>query len=557
MCAKYAIGLDFGTLSGRGVLVRCQDGKIMSKAVKEYTHGVMDRFLPDGKTKLPEGSCLEYPGDYLEVLDFVIPSLIRNSRVKKEDIIGIGIDFTACSVLPIDQNAVPLCMKKEFSSRRNAYVKIWKHHSARDQGDRVNKILKELGINEEPRFGGTVSPELMVPKVMEIFEEDREIYDRADEIIEAGDWLTRLLTNSHSRSISMAGNKSWWEVPEGYPSEEIYDKLCPGLGRFAVEKMPGAICEIGQTIGKLCPEWASRLGLNPGVVVAPAIIDSHAGFPGSGIYRGDQVMLVLGTSSVVLALSKKPFSRKGVYGNVKNTVVPGYYSLESGLAAVGDLFGWFTDNMVPGSCAEQAKREKISIHELLSQRAGMLAPGESGLIALDWWNGNKTPFVNVNLFGVLMGMTLKTKPEEIYRTLIEATAFGARRILDIYEENDVDIKEIIASGGITHKNHFLMQIYADILGKNIRIAESDETAALGSAIYAALSAGTSQGGYDHYEEAVKHMCKNSQKTYIPNPEYTKQYDNLYNIYCQLENMLGGQGENLFHELLKERTRENR
>ncbi|MDO4632724.1 MAG: ribulokinase [Eubacteriales bacterium] len=534
MSEKYVIGVDYGTLSGRGVLVRCSDGKVLAAKAEEYRHGVMDRFLPDGTTALPDAWALQYPADYLEVLEHVIPELLRESRIAKTEIVGMGFDFTSCTMLPIDEDAVPLSEKEEFRDHRNAYAKLWKHHGAQRHADIVNRVLEESGMAGEARFGGRISSEVLIPKIMEILEEDPQVYEAADELLEAGDWVTRVLTGSHRRSCSMAGYKAWWDPKKGYLESSVMKKLAPGLEHVSAEKMPGEICAIGEAVGRLSEVWAEKLGLQEGMVIAPTIIDSHAGVPGGCLSNDRQAMMVLGTSSVVLALSRKPFSEKGVCGGVRDAIVPGYYALESGLACVGDLFGWFVDRFVPADYAKQAETRGISVHELLSEKAEMLQPGESGVMALDWWNGNKTPYVDGGLTGELIGMTLNTKPEEIYRALIEATAFGTRQIMELYEQGGVALEEIIASGGIAMKNPMLMQIYADVLGKTIRLAASDQAAALGSAIYASLSAGV----YDSYWDAVQNMSAVQEKTYVPNPENTETYQKLYEIYCDLGELMG-------------------
>lgn len=545
---KYTIGLDYGTLSGRGVLVRCRDGKVLASALKEYSHGVMDQFLPDGITPLPDAWCLEYPRDYLEVLDEVVPALLREGKIGKEDIIGIGIDFTACTMLPIDENGVPLCEKPGFAHRRNAYAKLWKHHGAQKQADRVNLLLETMGLEDSPRFGGKISPELLIPKVMEILEEDPQVYRCADELLEAGDWLTRVLTGSNKRSCSMAGYKAWWNSQDGYVDREFLRKLDPQLENFVQDKTPGEICGVGEPVGYLTKEWAQRLGLAPGIAVAPSIIDSHAGVPGSCLCDKKQMMMVLGTSSVMVALSENPYSEKGVCGGVKDAIVPGYYALESGLASVGDLFGWFVDRLIPEEYAQEAQSKGSSVHTLLSNKAEMLAPGQSGVLALDWWNGNKTPFVDGSLTGILFGLTLNTKPEEIYRALIEATAFGTKRIVDLYEKSGIQIEEVIASGGISMKNGMLMQIYADVLGKKIKLAASDQAAALGSAVYAALAAGEKEGGYDSYWTAVSRMSSVKEQVYVPNKESMEKYEKLYHIYCKLSDIMGADSRSLLKEL---------
>ena len=296
---KYAIGLDFGTLSGRGVLARCRDGEIVSCVEKKYTHGVLQELLPYGQEQLPLEWCLQYPEDYKEVLIEVIPSLIKDSGILKEDIIGIGIDFTACTIVPIDKDGIPLCEKPKYFGHRNAYAKLWKHHGAQMDADKINNYLIQKGMQDNPRFGGIVSPELMIPKVMEILREDEMIYQDAAEIIEAGDWLTQLLTGTKKRSCSMAGYKMWWNHKEGYPHREFLRALDNRLEDFVEEKLGSDVILVGEKIGELTPEWAEQLGLLPYIAVSPTIIDSHAGVPGSGVLRKGQLMLVLGTSSEI------------------------------------------------------------------------------------------------------------------------------------------------------------------------------------------------------------------------------------------------------------------
>lgn len=548
MREKYVIGLDYGTLSCRGILVRCKDGEVFSSAIKSYEHGVMTECLPSG-TKLPEAWCLEYPKDYIDAMEFVIKKIVEENNKLKEDIIGIGIDFTSCTMLPVDKEGVPLCEKEEFKNSRNAYVKVWKHHAAQKQADKINEYLKQKNMMSDFRFGGKISSELMIPKVMEILEEDPDIYEKADKILEAGDWLTMLLTGEEKRSCSMAGYKMWWNNETGYLKTDFFSDIMHQLKYFAEKKLSGEVCCVGEKLGILTSEWANRLDLESGIAISPTIIDSHAGMPGSCITRKGQMMMVLGTSSVLIALSDTPFSGKGIMGDVKSGIVPGYYAMESGLAAVGDLFDWFIKNMLPAKYVQEADEKNISVYTLLNEKAEKLRPGESGLLALDWWNGNKTPYVDGSLSGSIVGMTLKTKPEEIYRALIEATAFGTRIIKELFEQSGVHIDEIIASGGISEKNSLVMQIYADVLGADIKIAKSNQTAALGSAIYASLAAGENAGGYDSYEKAVINMSRVKDQKYYVIANNKKLYDKLYKVYCEYHQHMGiNIGE---HRILKD------
>ncbi len=550
MKEKYTIGLDFGTLSGRGVLVRCRDGEVVSSAVKAYKHGVLETFLPDGKTALPSEWCLQHPEDYLEVVESVIPDLLLGSDVDAEAIIGLGVDFTASTILPVDSKGIPLCEQERFKLRRNAYAKLWKHHGAQRQADYINGLLVKMGLAKTPRFGGTVSSELMVPKVLETLQEDLEVYESASEFLEAGDWITRTLTGSNKRSCSMAGYKMWWSHESGYLENGFFGRIDNRLEQFVAEKLPGEVVGISESVGGLSKVWSEKLGLREGIAVAPAIIDSHAGFPGSRVYRKGQAMLVIGTSSVLMTLSDQPYSDKGIYGGVRDAIVPGYYALESGLAAVGDLFGWFIEKFIPECYCREAEEKNLNIHTLLSLKAQSLKAGESGLMALDWWNGNKTPYVDSNLSGSIVGLTLSSKPEEIYRALIEATAFGTRTILELFKSNGLQIDEIIASGGIAIKNPLLMQIYADVLGVDIRIAESEQAAALGASIYASLAAKSEAGGYDIYREAVENMTKVERQVYFPEKSNAQIYDDLYKIYQSYSDIMGNQNRRVIEELYK-------
>lgn len=556
---KYAIGLDFGTLSGRGVLVRCRDGEIISTAEKSYAHGVITGKLSmetgavhqkgaPASVDLSAEACLQNPQDYLKVLDVVIPSLLQDSGIFKEDIIGIGVDFTASTILPLDAKGVPLCMNRTFGERPHGYVKLWKHHGAQKQTDQINRVLADKGWDKIIRFGGAVSPELLVPKALEIMEEDPDLYKETAEIIEAGDWITRVLTGSTDRSCSMAGYKAWWNDKDGYPDNEFYLALNSKLDGFVKDKLPGKVRTVGEPVGHLTQACAKRLGLTEGIPVAAAVIDSHAGVPGCGVCRIGQAMLVLGTSSVLIALSEKPYAEKGIYGSVRDGIVPGCYAWESGLAAVGDLLDWFATNCVSISYQVEAQAEGVDIHTLLSRKAEQLPIGASGLLALDWWNGNKTPFVDSNLSGSLVGLTLQTKAEELYRALIEATAFATRTILELYRDNGVAVDEIVASGGISYKNPIIMQIYADVLGVDIRIADSEQAAALGSSIYAALAAGERNGGYNSYTEAVKQMSRVKEQVYHYSASNKLKYDKLYMLYQRFSDIMGKRDREILKEL---------
>lgn len=530
---KYVIGLDYGTLSGRAVVVDCENGEVLSSSVKNYAHGVMSEELPTGK-KLPAGDwALEAPEDYIDVLVTTVTDAVKKSGVAKEDIIGMGMDFTSCTILPIDKDMRPLCSAEEFKDEPHAYVKLWKHHGAQPQADRITELLEKRGEINKPQYGGKISSELMLPKILQIVEEAPEVYQAADQILEAGDWLTQCMTGSKRRSADLAGYKAMWNLETGYPPKDFLEELNPMLKDLVAEKLSEDIALAGEVVGNLNKEWAEKLNLPEGIPVAATLIDSHAGIPGSGVIRPDQLMLVVGTSSVMLSPSPAECCKEGAVSGARGAIVPGNFVLESGIAAVGDMFGWFVDHMTSEEYAERAKEEGKNLHVYLTEKASELKPGESGIVALDWWNGNKTPYVDGRLSGVLVGCTLNTRPEEIYRALIEATAFGTRKIIELYKEANPAIHTIIASGGIAEKNPLLMQIYADVLDCEIKLSATDQTAALGSAVYAAVAAGTECGGYASVEETANHMSHLKDLTYRPIEANVERYNELFGIYCEL------------------------
>ena len=529
---KYTLGIDYGTLSARTVLMNCADGSVAASATMAYPHAVMDRNLPDGPS-LPAAWALQDAEDYILALKKTVWDVMVSSGVLKEDVIGLSIDFTSCTVVAADEQKRALSSLDRFRNRPHAYTKLWKHHGAQAQADEINALLTRKGMIDEPRFGGAISPELLLPKVLQVLREDPEVYQAASVFLEAGDWLTWNLTGQLRRSGNMAAYKAMWTPEEGYLSKDLLMELDPGLEDLVEEKLRGEICPAGGCIGRLNCEWADILGLVPGTAVGASIIDSHAGMPGSGICRKGQMMLVLGTSSVELLLSDQPYSSSGVVGAVCGAIIPGYYSLEAGLAAVGDMYGWFADGFAPESYAAEAASAGKNLHQLLSEKAQALRPGDSGLLALDWWNGNKTPYVNGDLSGVLAGLTLQTRPEEIYRALIEATAYGTRMIMEEFMKSGAAVDEVIVSGGIAEKNPLVLSIFTDVLNRPVKISASDQTAALGSAMYAAAAAGVDAGGFSSVAEAAEALARLKDKVYLPDPSHAEVYDRLYGLYREL------------------------
>ena len=547
--AKYTIGIDFGTLSGRAILVNVQTGMEMGSSVYEYPHAVMEEKLPDG-TKLPVDYALQYPQDYIDVLTNTIPEVLEETGVSSDDVIGVGIDFTACTVLPVDREGVPMCFSEKYRSDPYAYVQLWKYHGAADCADRITEVAKERGESFLARYGGKASSESLFPRLLKILEQDPELYADMDEYVEAGDWIVRLLTGEDTKNTCGAGYKALWHKADGYPTTEFFKALNPAFENVVEEKIPKNIVSVGTKAGEINELGRQLTGLNIGTAVGAANIDAHAGVPGALKETAEnQMLLIMGTSSCHMLISKEEKAVPGVFGVVEDGILPGFVGYEAGQNCVGDHFAWFVDNCFPADYAKEAKDLGMNPHQYLTMKADKLAPGESGLLALDWWNGNRSILIDNDLEGMMLGMTLATKPEDMYRALIEATAFGTRMIIENFEDNGIKVDEIFATGGITQKNPMLMQIYADITGRPIWIAGSKYGSALGSAVMGALAAGSENGGYDSVFDATKVMANLTDICYKPEPEAQKVYDRIFEDWKMLHDYFG-RGENNVMKRLK-------
>ncbi len=547
--AKYTIGVDYGTLSGRAVLVNVQTGEEVAGATYEYPHAVMDKTLPDG-TKLGVDWALQHPKDYLDVLANTIPAVLREAGVTPADVIGVGTDFTACTMLPVKDDGTPLCFLPEFKANPHAYIKLWKHHAAQDKANRLNETAAQTGEKWLSRYGGKISSEWLFPKLWQIVDEAPEVYEAADHIVEAADWIIWQLTGVQTRNSCTAGYKAIWHKRDGFPGKAFFKALDPRLEDVVEKKLSCPVTPLGSKAGELSEAAASLTGLLPGTAVAVGNVDAHVTVPAVGIDGPAKMLAIMGTSTCHILLGTEEKTVPGMCGVVEDGVYPGYFGYEAGQSCVGDHFAWFIENCLPASYYEQAKAQNLNIHKYLREKAQGMAVGESGLVALDWWNGNRSVLVDVDLTGMMLGMTLQTRPEEIYRALIEATAYGTRKIIEAFTQNGVPVEEFYASGGISQKDPMTMQIYADVLGLPVKIAGSLQGPALGSAIFGAVAAGSARGGYDTIFEGAKVMGKLKDTVYTPIPENRAVYDKLYAEYSVLHDYFG-RGANDVMKRLKE------
>lgn len=538
MMSKYAIGIDFGTESGRAVLVSLENGEEIAEHVTVYPHGVIDEKLPYSNKELGFEWALQHPGDYIEVLKQSIPGVINNSGVNPEDIIGVGIDFTSCTMLPIDSNAQPLCFDSKWKDNPHSWVKLWKHHAAQDEANKINEVATERGEKFISRYGGKISSEWMFAKILQILNDAPEVYEATDQFIEAGDWVVSQLTGEIKRNSCSAGYKAMWHKQEGYPSNSYFKALDPRLENVVETKLRGEIYPIGTKAGELTKEMAEMTGLKEGTSVAVGVIDAHAGVPGVGAVKPGQMVMAMGTSLCHMLISDVEVEVEGISGVVEDGIIPGLFGYEAGQAAVGDIFAWFVENAVPEEVVTAAKQAGKNVHQLLEEKASSYKPGESGLLALDWWNGNRSVLVDADLSGLLIGATLQTKPEEIYRALLESTAYGTRKVIETFENHGVKVEELYACGGLSQKNNLLMQIFADVTNRPIKIAASKQTTALGAAMFGAVAAGEENGGYNTVVEAAQKMAKVKEEVVTPIPENVAIYDKLYKEYSILHDYFG-------------------
>ncbi|MEA1965160.1 MAG: ribulokinase [Candidatus Aerophobetes bacterium] len=552
--AKYSIGIDFGTESARAVLVRVEDGEEVATSVYQYPDGVIDEVLPGTNLRLEHDWALQNPKDYLEAIKYTIPKVLMSSGISSEEIIGIGIDFTSCTILPIDKKGIPLCMREEYRNNPHSWVKLWKHHSAQPEADRINEVARQREENFLARYGGKISSEWFFPKSLQILNEAPEIYEAADGLIEGADWVVLQLTGKEMRNSCTAGYKAIWDPDTGFPSSDFFEAVNPRFERVVEEKLSQKIYPLGSRAGGLTSYMAKLTGLIEGTAVAIGNVDAHVSVPAATVTEPGKMVMIMGTSICHMMVDKNLRLIPGVCGVVRDGILPGYYGYEAGQSAVGDIFAWFIKNSVPPIYEEEAKRKDIDIHKLLEEKASKIKPGENGLLALDWWNGNRSVLVDADLMGLLLGYTLETKPEEIYRALIEATAFGTYKIINSFEENGVRVKELYACGGLPEKNKLLVQIYSDVSGREIKITFSSQTPALGSAMFGAVAAGEVRGGYNNIVEAAKKMAHLKAERYSPNPEDHCLYQRIYTEYEKLHDYFG-RGENDVMKRLKEIKRE--
>ncbi|MEU7984509.1 ribulokinase [Streptosporangium canum] len=520
---RYVVGVDFGTLSGRAVVVRVADGAEAGSAVHEYAHRVIEDRLPGTGARLGADWALQSPQDWREVLRNAVPQALAVSGVSASQVIGIGTDFTACTVLPATAQGLPLCELPELRGRPHAWPKLWKHHSAQPHADRINALAERRGESWLPRYGGRISSEWEFAKGLQVLEEDPEVYGRAERWIEAADWIVWELTGVESRNVCTAGYKGIHQ-DGAYPGDDFLAELNPAFAGFA-GKLGRELSPLGGLAGRLTARAAGWTGLPEGLAVAVGNVDAHVTAVAADAVRSGQMVAIMGTSTCHVMPSDRLAEVPGMCGVVRDGIVPGLWGYEAGQSGVGDIFAWFVETSVPASYSREAGSRGITVHEYLTELAAAQKVGAHGLVALDWHNGNRSVLVDHDLSGMVVGQTLATRPEDTYRALIEATAFGARVIVEAFEAAGVPVEEFVVAGGLL-RNRFLMQVYADVLRRPLSVIGSGQGPALGSAIHAAVAA----GAYRDVTAAAAAMGKRTEAAYVPDAGRADAYDRLYAEY---------------------------
>ncbi|MGB2567259.1 ribulokinase [Micromonospora citrea] len=540
MTRRYTVGVDFGTLSGRAVVVAVDDGAELGSAVHAYRHGVLTDRLPGG-VPLPPDWALQDPADHLDVLRVAVPAALAAAGVDPRDVVGIGVDATSCTVLPTRADGTPLCALPGLRDRPHAWPKLWKHHAAQRQAERINTVARERGEPWLARYGGRVSAEWQLAKALELLEADPEVFHATDCWIEAADWLVWRLCGRRTRNVSAAGFKGL--VQDGrHPSADFLAALHPALPGL-LPKVDGPLAPAGARAGTLTAEAAGWTGLPEGTPVAVGAIDAHVTAAAARSVAPGRMLAVLGTSTCLIMNADACHEVPGLCGVVDGGVTAGRWGYEAGQSGVGDIFAWYVDRALPAGYVSRAAALGVGVHDLLDSLAADQPVGGHGLLALDWHSGNRSVLMDHELSGVLVGLTLATRPEEIWRALLEATAFGARTVVEAFTAAGLAVDELTAAGGLT-ANRLLLRIYADVLRRPLHVLDAAHPAALGAAIHAATAA----GAYPDVESASAAMGAPHRQTYHPDPARAAAYDDLYAEYRALHDHFGRGGTDVLHRL---------
>lgn len=540
---QYSIGVDFGTESARAVLVNLTDGSEVATSVHPYANGVIDQRLPYTDAPLPPDTALQDADDYLQALRNTVTSVVKQAHVAAGDVVAIGIDTTACTLVFTDDELIPLSRQERFKSHPLAYARLWKHHAAQRYADLINTVARERGGINLASYGGAINAEWLLPKALQTFVEAPEIFAASAKIIEQQDFIVSTLVGKEVRGASVAGYKgTYLDEQGGYPSDDFFNALEPGFAAVR-EKIGETFLAPGERAGYLTETWAAELGLSERTAVAIGNIDAHVAMLGCGVITPGAMVAVMGTSVCNLMVTTERHEPSGIQGVVKDGIIPGTWGYEAGQAGVGDTFGWFAKYFAGADIADRAAISGRSIFEVAEADAADLQPGESGLLILDWLSGNRSILVDSDLSGAIVGLTLATRPHHVYRALIEAAAFGQRIIFDAFANAGITIDRFVVCGGLPNKSPLFMQTLADVLGRTVEVSSSKHTPAVGAALHGALAAGAVADWQD-----CTTIAPPITTSYVPVAQRRAVYDEIFALYRQLHDDLGVTNPNFMYRL---------
>jgi L-ribulokinase len=534
----YVFGFDFGTLSCRLVAVNLKNGEVIGTLIYEYPHGVIYKALPNENVPLPSNWCLQHPEDWLQAVFTLSRSMLKQTGIDPTDVKSIGIDFTSCTIVPVAQDGRVLCLHEDFKNRPHAWPKLWKHHAAQGCAEIMEEWARQNTSWLKDYFGNNVSSEWAFPKIMQIVLEDYDCYRATAMYMEAVDWMPYMLSGNVTRCTATLGVNAFWIKGIGFPGKDFFRAMDPRMTDVVSEKMGGKQVLVGEAIGYLQSEMAEKMGLTTDTVICSGHSDGAVAGCGAGVTASGNMMLVMGTSTCHQMIFEDYRAFDGVCAIAEDGMIPGLFGYESGQPASGDIFQWYVDTCMPPSYAAEAETRGISHQQLMDEKAAALRPGENGLVALDWLNGNRSILSNYELSGTIVGLTLSTQPEEIYRALMEANLFGSRKIIENYRNHGITVDKLYAVGSLARKSPFMMQLCADIIGDTIFVPDISNVSAIGAAVCAAVALGESRGGFDSVQEAAEALIPKNYKKYTPDINSHGIYNELYIYYNKLHDYFG-------------------
>lgn len=529
------LGFDFGTLSCRVLAVDIDTGDCVFEAARDYPHGAISGRLPGTEVVLEENWFLQDPADYIEVLHRLTRAAA--AELGAENIAAIGTDFTNCTVVGLREGR-PLCAHEAYQNAPHAWVKLWKHHAAQPYAERIEQVLRQTETPWLKEYGGNVSSEWFFPKLLQTYEEAPDLFAACDIYLEAADYIVYFLTGNIVRNSATLGVNAFYSPERGFPDKALLNRFSEGFGDAVYPKLAGAVVPVGSRAGKLCESAAELLGLSTDVVVSAGHGDSEVACAGLGATESGAMILVMGTSTCYQMIYDKKLFFDGVCAVVENGMIPELVAYESGQPAVGDAFSWYVGNMMPAEYAQRADAQGLSALAYMNVLAARLLPGESGLVSLDWFNGNRSVLMDYSLKSFFAGLSLDTRPEAVFRSMIEATAFGARKIIEGYEQAGVRIDKLIAVGGLPLKSELTMQIYADVLGRDLYVATIPNASALGACVCGAVAYRNETGTRAAFEAEAQRLIRRSEKRYAPDDRAAAIYSDLYKVFCTLHDFAG-------------------